>query len=74
MNRARINTSTSFEVSLPETLFDTSGIATTDLWGTYDVLPDGDFVMVEPAAWEKQPVRIHIITNWATTLGKDSTP
>ena len=73
MNRARIDTSISFEVSLPEPLFDTAGIATTDLWGAYDVLPDGDFIMVEPAEWEKEVVRIHVVTNWATTLGNGST-
>ncbi len=51
-----------------------SNIATTDLWGAYDVLPDGDFVVVEPAEWEEKPARIHVVTNWATELGKDSTP
>ena len=71
MHRARIDASSSFEVSLPEQLFDTSSIATTDLWGAYDVLPDGDFVMVEPAEWEKKPVRIRVVTNWAATLGKE---
>lgn len=51
-----------------------SNIATTDLWGAYDVLPDGDFVMVEPAEWEEKPARIHVVTYRATDLGKDSTP
>ena len=74
MHGATIDTSTSFEVSLPERLFDTAGIATTDLWVPYDVLPDGDFVMVAPAEWERKPVRIHVVTNWATTLGKGSMP
>ena len=39
-----------------------------DLWGAFDVLPNGDFVMVEPAEWEKKPVRIHVVTNWAADL------
>jgi len=50
--------------SAPEKLFDTAGVATTDLWGIYDVFPDGDFVMVQPAEWERQPARIHVIHNW----------
>lgn len=51
-----------------------SNIATTDLWSAYDVLPHGDFVMVEPAEWEKEVVRIRVVTNWAAELGRDSTP
>jgi serine/threonine-protein kinase len=54
--------------SAPWPLFDTKGIATTDLWGIYDVLPDGSFLMVEPAEWEKQPVRIQVVVNWAAEL------
>ena len=74
MHRATIQADPAFQVSSPERLFDTTTVATTDLWGVYDVLPDGDFVMVEPAEWEKKPVRIHVVTNWAAELGKDSTP
>jgi len=74
MHRATIQADIAFHVSSPERLFDTTTVATTDLWGAYDVLPDGDFVMVEPAEWEKKPVRIHFVTNWAAELGKDSTP
>lgn len=52
------------QFSAPVKLFDTSGIATTDLWGIYDVLPEGGFVMVQPAEWEKQTPRIHVVLNW----------
>ena len=55
---------------MPEKLFDTAGIATTDLWGVYDVLPDGGFVMVQPADWEKQAPRIHVVLNWREELTK----
>ena len=74
MHRAPIQLDPAFQVSSPERLFDTTTVATTDLWGVYDVLPDGDFVMVEPAEWEKKPVRIHVVTNWVSELGKDSAP
>ncbi|HEX9815426.1 MAG TPA: hypothetical protein VGB18_00480, partial [Candidatus Thermoplasmatota archaeon] len=58
------------EFSTPEKLFDTEGIATTDLWGIYDVLPEGGFVMVQPAEWEKQTPRIHVVLNWREELTK----
>jgi len=58
------------QFSAPEKLFDTAGIATTDLWGVYDVLPDGGFVMVQPADWEKQAPRIHVVLNWREELTK----
>jgi len=58
------------QFSAPEKLFDTAGMATTDLWGVYDVLPDGGFVMVQPADWEKQTPRIHVVLNWREELMK----
>lgn len=57
-------------VSAPTKLFDITAVATTDLWGTYDVLPDGGFVMVEPAEWERKPPRIQVILNWSVGLEK----
>lgn len=70
MYKVNIETEPNFQVSSPEQLFDTTDVATTILWGAYDVLPNGDFIMVEPAAWEKNPVRIHVVTNWVTELSK----
>jgi len=67
---ASVDTGTNYKISTAEQLFDTTTVATTDLWGAYDVLPDGDFIMVEPADWEKEAVRIHVITNWVTELSK----
>jgi hypothetical protein len=34
-------------------------------FGGYDVLASGGFVMIEKAAWEKEPPVIHVILNWA---------
>ncbi len=70
LHASSIETDSVFHSSSPQRLFDTNGIATTDLWGAYDVLPDGSFVMVEPADWEKQPSRIHIVVNWVAELPK----
>jgi Tol biopolymer transport system component/predicted Ser/Thr protein kinase len=58
------------QFSAPQKLFDTTGIATTNLWGVYDVLPDGGFVMVQPADWEKQEPRIHVVLNWREEFAK----
>lgn len=57
-------------VSAPTRLFDITTIATTDVWGTYDVLPDGGFVMIEPAEWERVPPRIRVVLNWSQELHK----
>ena len=56
--------------STPTTLFDTAGIATTDLWGVYDVFPDGGFVMAQPAEWEKEAPRIRVVFNWRAEVDK----
>jgi hypothetical protein len=70
LHAASIETDAEFRSSSPQRLFDAKGIDTTDLWGAYDVLPDGSFVMVEPAEWEKQPSRIHVVVNWVAELPK----
>ncbi len=36
--------------------------------GSFDVLEGGGFLMVEGAAWEKEPPVIHVILNWAEEL------
>ncbi len=70
MQAVSVDLSAGLQFSPPRTLFDTAGIATTHLWGTYDVLPDGSFVMVQPAEWEKQAPRIHVVLNWREELNK----
>jgi hypothetical protein len=36
--------------------------------GSFDVLEGGGFLMVERAAWEKEPPVIRVILNWAEEL------
>ena len=69
---AAFDTGGGFHIAKPDRLFDATEVPT--MLGEYDVLPNGDFIMVELAAWEKKPACIHVVTNWAATLGKDSTP
>ncbi len=54
--------------SPPVKLFDTEGVATTSLWGEFDVLPGDSFLMVEPAPWEVEPRRLHVVVNWGAEL------
>ncbi|MFO0826552.1 MAG: protein kinase [Phycisphaerales bacterium] len=37
-------------------------------WATFDVLPDGGFVMIRMADWEKEAPVIHVIMNWSVEL------
>jgi Tol biopolymer transport system component len=68
MHEVEIETQDGLHATAPTKLFETAGIATTALWGTYDVFPDDSFVMVEPAAWELQPVRLRVVLNWVEEL------
>jgi serine/threonine-protein kinase len=56
-------------VKPPATLFSTRDLnLRAGFRGGYDVLPDGHFLMVEKAAWEREPPVIHVILNWAEEL------
>ncbi|MCE9618463.1 MAG: serine/threonine-protein kinase [Planctomycetes bacterium] len=68
MHAVDIDTTDGLRSSPPVRLFDLARIATTGLWGVYDALPDGSFVMVEPAAWETQPAKIRVVLNWSEVL------
>jgi hypothetical protein len=52
----------------------TSGPFAMTGWSGYGVLPDGGFVMMERAEWEREAPVIHVILNWAQELeGKVAT-
>ncbi len=57
-------------ISMPSKVFDvkTSGPFATIGWAGYEPLPEGGFLMVERAAWEKEPPVIHVVLNWALEL------
>lgn len=58
------------QVSIPTKLFDASNSGPFAMmgWSGYGVMPDGGFVMLERAAWEREPPVIHVILNWAEVL------
>ena len=57
-------------ISVPTKVFDvsTSGPFATIAWTGYEPLPEGGFLMLERAAWEKEPPVIHVVLNWAQEL------
>jgi hypothetical protein len=64
------------EFSTPTKLFDvkSSGPFAMTGWSGYGVLPDGGFVMMERADWEREAPVIHVMLNWAQELeGKAAT-
>ena len=61
-------TPTGPRVSAPTKLFDFKAVATLTAWDIYDTLPQGGFIMVEPAAWEREPPVIHVVINWTEEL------
>ncbi len=61
-------TEADLRVSAPTKLFDFKSVGAPMGMNAYDLLPDGGFVMLEPAAWEKEPPVIHVILNWAEEL------
>ncbi|MBL9141743.1 MAG: serine/threonine-protein kinase [Phycisphaerae bacterium] len=69
MHASEVQVVGELQASPPVRLFDSTGIATTSVWDTpFDVLEDGTFLMVEPAAWETQPTRINVVLNWGEAL------
>lgn len=56
-------------VSKPVRLFSTKELnLRTGSRGSFDVLEGGGFLMVENAAWEKEPAVIRVILNWSQEL------
>jgi serine/threonine-protein kinase len=58
----------SLSVSKPRVLFDARRLATIER--TYDVTPDGDFVMIEPGESDAPPAQINVVLNWAQDVEK----
>ena len=56
-----------FKAGIPETLFQDNFTASGSITPTYDVAPDGRFLMLEPV--EKAPsTKIVVVTNWFEEL------
>ena len=56
------------KIGAPEALFESPWPAAPQRWLAFDVAPDGRFIMIEPAEWEKSPREISVVLNWDEEL------
>ncbi len=58
--------SASPQVTIGETreLFRSPWIGGTDTWPAWDVMPNGEFLFIEPAEWEQSAPDLHVVMNW----------
>jgi len=63
-----ISTENGFSAGPSEKLFDAKQTAILSAPSTYDVFSNGEFIMVEPAEWEKKRPRIDVVVNWISEL------
>ena len=56
----------------PEALFESPWPDAPQRWVAFDVAPDGRFIMIEPAEWEKLPREISVVLNWDEELRANS--
>jgi hypothetical protein len=70
MTSVALDTSgTALQVAVPKALFDARVLdVQTASRGGFDLLPGGDFLLIERAAWEREPPVIRVILHWADEL------
>lgn len=56
------------KIGAPEALFESPWPTAPQRWAAFDVAPDGRFLMIEPAEWEKSPREISVVLNWDEEL------
>jgi Tol biopolymer transport system component len=65
MMSARVTTDGGFAARTPVKLFD---LPPTVEHETYDVAPDGRFVMIELADWETEPAVVRVVVGWSAEV------
>ena len=55
-----------FSATKPRFLFEAKAISY--LWLSWDVTPDGDFLMIEPGESDTPPSQINVVLNWLQEL------
>jgi hypothetical protein len=68
MMAAKFEREASAKVGAPEALFESPWPNAPQRWAAFDVAPDGRFIMIEPAEWEKSPREISVVLNWDEEL------
>ena len=67
MLAVRITSGNDLSWGKPTVLFDRIYLS---VFGSYDVAPDGRFVMIKPDPGEFAPIRLNVIVNWARELNE----
>ena len=62
MMAVAVTTDATFGASKPRLLFEAK--APPDAALTYDVTPDGEFLMIEPGESDTPPSQINVVLNW----------
>jgi len=68
MMAAKIQNMPDVKIGAPEALFESPWPSVPQCWVAFDVAPDGRFIMIEPAEWEKSPREIDVVVNWDEEL------
>ena len=74
MMSARISAGPSFQNDTPQVLFDGVYNLRSDSGVSYDVDPQGRFLMIRPAADDATPSAVRMILNWVGPTRQDATP
>jgi serine/threonine-protein kinase len=62
MMAVAVTTDATFGASKPRLLFETKALP--DTGPSYDVTPDGEFLMIEPGESDTPPTQINVVLNW----------
>ena len=57
-----VTSDATFSATKPELLFEAKAVSY--LWLSYDVTPEGDFLMIEPGESDTPPAQINVVLNW----------
>jgi len=68
MMAAKFESNDPAKIGAPAVLFESPWPAAPQHWIAFDVAPDGRFIMIEPAEWEKSPREISVVLNWDEEL------
>ena len=68
MMGATIATDPEVRIGVPEELFASPWPLAADRWDTFDVAPNGRFIMIEPAEWENRVRHVRVVLNWNREL------
>jgi hypothetical protein len=57
-----VTSDATFSATKPRFLFEAKAVSY--LWLSWDVMPDGNFLMIEPGESDTPPSQINVVLNW----------